>query len=580
MNTKRHSVIISMFLFGIVLLLSVCSGDPPSSGSNLILVIVVDNMRADYLTRFRPYFVPDGLQRFLNEGAVFSNARYPYAITYTAAGHASISTGRNPSRHGIIGNSWFDRVKKRSVGAAEDTGSRLVGIPKDIKTKAAVSPIRLLSETVGDRLKEKYSDSRVVSIALKDYVAAIMGGRKADAAMWFNYDANRFTTSTYYAPAPELLSFNNRLSAFFRGKNIWKLSGKVPPKDWPNLVFDPESLYEHKMVENMGHTFPHPLSKPSEILTSPYGDQLVLDLARFVIEKLHLGQNRSGHPDLLFVGMSTSDYYGHMFGPDSKEVAEGILGLDEALQEFFHWLDQHFRREGLLVFLTSDHGVNPIPEVVREKNKLTTGKDDPNIAGRFDFSLNEGRTVGDLSPERLALEKHLADTFHYNLDLTRHNSVEGTVLALSASSLYLNKSVLRKRELDPETVKKEIRDWLNTRNGVAVTYTNTEIANGLDDGAPYSEAVRRSFYADRTGDVFVVLRSGWFWAYGINAGAGHEQPSDQDLHVPLLVWGGRVEKGWSDKPVSPLSVAKTIAEIYHLKVGDEDVEPIKSVVSK
>ncbi len=584
MNQEQQKAISRRFhatlLIGIILILSACSRDAPSSRSNLILVIVVDNMRADYLTRFRPYFVPDGLQRFLNDGAVFTEARYPYASTYTASGHASIVTGRSPSRHGIIGNSWFDRVKTRSVGAGEDTGSSLVGIPKETKTKAASSPIRLLSETVGDRLKERYPDSRVISIALKDYVAAMMGGRKADAALWFDFVANRFTTSTYYPPAPKLLSFNDRLPAFFRGKSEWKLSGKVPPKDWPGLVFDPESLYEHKMVENMGQTFPHPLSKPSEILTSPYGDQLVLDLARYVIESTNLGQNRSGHPDLLFVGMSTSDYYGHMFGPDSREVAEGVLGLDEALQGFFHWLDQRFRREGLLVFLSSDHGINPIPEVAREKNKLMTGKDDPDVGGRFDFSLNEGRTVGDASPERLELEKHLAEKFHYTLDFTRRNSVEGAVLALSASGFYLNRPVLRKRGLEPEAVKEEIRDWIRTRRGVSIAYTNTEIANGLDQDAPYSDAVSRSFYADRTGDVFVVLRPGWFWAYGIDAGAGHEQPSEHDVHVPLLIWGGQVKKQWSDRPVSPLSIAKTIAEIYHLKVGDDEIEPLEPVIGK
>jgi arylsulfatase A-like enzyme len=542
----------------------------------------VDQMRADYLDRFRPWFVERGFNRFLREGAVFTRAAHRHAVTFTGPGHASIGSGLDPRNHGIIGNRWFDTALNASVYCTEDPFTRW--FPAPVAGQAPPwkpsSPALTANVFLGDRLKERFARSRVVGVALKDRASVLMAGRKADAAIWFEDRRARFVTSTYYPPHPELLAWNEQLDSFFAAHKVWELSGRIPPEKLEQATFDPPELYGAKNpAAGFGATFPHPLANPKAVASSPFGDEMVLGLARSVIGTLGLG-SRAGEPDLLFVGLSSTDYYGHPFGPDSKEMADGIVRLDVALESFFAWLDARVGVGRTLVFLTADHGVTPLPEVARAKYRLRTGMDDASIAGRVDLDNRGGDAgrVSEGSAVRLALERDLSKRFAYGLSEDGPNAVAGAVLFFEEPCLYLNKTALVRRGVPIERAKEAARDFVRDVPGVLAAYTNTEIGDGLPPGSPHALAVVRSFRADRSGDIFVILKPGWMWSYGREAGTTHGQPSDDDARVPLLAFGPGVKAGSWDMPVSPLSIAKTVAALFGFEAGEPDAEVLQPVL--
>jgi predicted AlkP superfamily pyrophosphatase or phosphodiesterase len=560
------------------------AGEPTASEKpSLVVVISVDQMRADYVERFRPWFGKDGFNRFLTKGAVFTEARHRHAITYTGPSHAVIGTGLDPHTSGIVANRWYDVVNARPVYCAEDPGTRWAGAPPggDAGPVLPASPALLDGVSLGDRLKQVYPSARVVAISLKDRAAALMAGRRADAAIWFEERFERFVTSTYYPPHPELLAFDERLPAFFAAPEHrrWELSGRIPEADMTLLTFDPPELYDSKgQPPEVKPTFPHELVSPRNIVSSPWGDVLVLELARHAITSLRLGRPE-GTPDLLFVGLSSMDYYGHWFGPDSREVADGVARLDGTLETFFGWLDRELGPGRVLVVLTSDHGVQSIPEVARARWKKTTGEDNYLVAGRVDYGNPRGAApkVREIPGDRYTLEYFLSQKFRYALPLDALASEEALVEFFEEPSFYVSRSAAARRGLDVEAVKVAIRDWVTRRPGVLAAYTNTQIANGLPKTAPHALAVSRSFRSDRSGDVFVVLKPGWMWSYGREVGTTHGQPVDEDQRVPILAFGPGVAAGTYGGPAETVSIAKTLGALFGVVVGEPDaalLEPL------
>ena len=550
----------------------------------LVVVLSVDQMRTDYLDRFQPWFGRDGFNRFLRRGARFPEARHRHASTYTCPGHAAIGTGFDPRDTGIVGNNWIDRASGARLYCVEDRAVHWVGIAPDSRPSGVfpASPVLISGSFLGDRLKENFPAARVVSLSLKDRAAVPMGGRKADAAVWFERSLGRFVTSTYYPPRPSLMAFNDRLPAFFASHTRWPLSGRVPEKDLARVTFDPPELARFKgALEGTGATFPHLLPNPRAVAESPMGDELLLELVRHAIRDFRLGRNPANAPDLLFVGLSSLDYYAHRAGPDSREVADGIVRLDAELEKFFRWLDEEVGAGKTLVFLTADHGISAIPEVAREKARRRTGKDDPSLGDRIDFSnpTGGGATLRDLPPARFELEQHLAKTFGYELDATLPNALEAAVLRFEEPiGFYLNRSVIARRRLDPEKVKGAIRDWLRRRPGVSAAYTNTEIANGLPATEPLGLPIARSFRADRSPDVLVYLKPGWI--FRTEPGSTHGEPNDDDAKVPLLAWGPGVRAGSWNIRVSPLSIARTVGALFGFDAGAPDAEVLQPVLGR
>ena len=446
------------------------------------------------------------------------------------------------------------------------------------------SPVLLDGVSLGDRLKQSYPFARVVAISLKDRAAALMAGRRADAAIWFEERFERFVTSTYYPPHPELLAFDDRLPAFFAAPEHrrWELSGKISEADMAALTFDPPELFDSKgQPPEVKPTFPHDLASPKNIVSSPWGDVLMLELARHTITSLRLGK-QEGTPDLLFVGLSSTDYYGHWFGPDSREIADGIVRLDGTLAAFFQWLDKDVGAGRVLVVLTADHGVQSIPEVARAKWKKKTGEDNYLVAGRVDYSNPRGAApkVRQIGGDRYTLEYFLSQKFRYELALDAPASSEALVEFFEEPSFYVNRSVVVRRGLDAEAVKVAIRDWAARRPGVLAAYTNTEIADGLPKTAPHALAVSRSFRADRSGDVFVLLKPGWMWSSGREAGTTHGQPVDEDRRVPILAFGPGVVAGIYGGPAETVSIAKTLGALFGVNVGEPDAALLEPLLGR
>ncbi len=570
------------------------SAPAPSASANagaprpsLIVVLSVDQMRADYLDRFRPWFGKDGFHRFLERGAVYREARHRHASAYTAPGHASIGTGLDPRHHGIVMNRWYDSVAGEGVYCTEDRRVAWVGAgpsPPKIPIQPG-SPVLMDGAALGDRLKEKFPAARVAAVALKDRAAVLMAGRRADAAIWFEERFARFVTSTYYPPHPSLLAFNDKVPAFLAdpAHRKWEPSGRIPPADLDRVTFDPPELYGSKgQPEGFGATFPHAMASAFDIVHSPWGDTLLLELTRAVVRDMALG-SEPARPDLLFVGLSATDYYGHWFGPDSKEIADGIVRLDAELEGFFHFLDATVGRDRVLLFLTADHGVQPIPQVALAR-RSRVGAGDPGAAGRVDFSDGRGTgqypAIRQLATDRVSLEEMLAKTFHYDVDLDAPAIREASVVFFDEPGLYLNRPVLARRGLNAEAVKNAVRDWARARPGVAGAYTNTEIGNGLPPNTPDGLAVERSFRADRSGDVISVLKPGWIWSYGRQTGTTHGQPNDDDARVPLVIWGPGVRAGSFGGRVSPIAIARTVGALLGFEVGEPDADVLEAALGR
>jgi len=550
----------------------------------LLVVISVDQMRSDYLDRFRPWFGKDGFHRFLERGARFPEARHRHAATFTCPGHAAIGTGRDPRETGVVGNYWYDAAKGRREYCVEDRESRWIGAPPDapaIATRPA-SPVLISGDFFADRLKQKFPGARVVSVGLKDRAVVPMAGRRADAAVWFEREFQRFVTSSYYPPLRSLLAFNDRLPAFFAARKVWEPSGRIPDADLARVTFDPPELAPFKgPLPGIGASFPHPLPDARNVVESPFGDELVLDLARHAVRVFRLGRNPSRAPDLLFLALSSLDYYGHRFGPDSREVADGVVRLDALLEAFFRILDREAGSGRTLVFLTGDHGVTSIPEVALERERRRTGKNDPDLAGRVDLGNAPATspTLAQAAPDRVALEKHLAAKFGYSLDPSLPNAQEGVILRFEDPlGMYLNRPVVARRRLDPEKVKVAVADWLRGRPGVLQAYTNTEVGNGLPASDPLALAVARSFRADRSPEVLVYLRPGWIFRK--EGGSTHGQPRDDDARIPLLAWGPGVLAGSWNIRVSPLSIARTVGALYGFEAGAADAEVLQPVLGR
>jgi predicted AlkP superfamily pyrophosphatase or phosphodiesterase len=570
---------IRVFVLGLLFAVPLGAAEKPA----LVVVISVDQMRTDYLDRFRLWFGRDGFNRFLERGARFPEARHRHAATYTCPGHTAIGTGFDPRDTGVVGNNWVVGATGVRQYCVEDRSTRWVGAPPDAPqiTVAPASPVLISGSFLGDRLKENFPGSRVVSLSLKDRAAVPMGGRKADAAVWFERQFGRFVTSTYYPPRPSLMAFNERLPAFFASHARWTPSGRIPEKDLARVTFDPPELKRFKgVLAGTGDAFPHALPSSTAVVESPMGDELLLDFVRFAIRDFRLGRNPANVPDLLFIGLSSLDYYAHRAGPDSREVADGIVRLDAQLEGFFRWLDEEVGSGKTLIFFTADHGISPIPEVALAKARRRTGKDDPSLAGRVAFaSPASAVTLLDATPDRRALEEHLAKTFGYRLDPSLPTALEAIVLRFEEPlGFYLNPSVIARRRLDPEKVKVAIRDWVRGRPGVRTAYTNTEIMDGLPATEPLTLAITRSFRADRSPDVLVYLKPGWI--FRTEAGSTHGEPVDDDARVPLLAWGPGVRAGSWTIRVSPLSIARTIGALYGFEAGAPDAEVLQPVLGR
>jgi predicted AlkP superfamily pyrophosphatase or phosphodiesterase len=526
---------------------------------DLIVVISIDQFPYYYITRFQPYFAADGFNRALKHGANFTHSLYPYSVTFTGPGHAAIGTGYVPARSGIVANNWFDR----STGNVE----YCVG---DARAKGGFSPLNLDSDSLGDRLQEHYPKSKVYGISLKDRAAILMAGRKANAAYWFDPAIPGFVSSAYYRfDKPLIDSFNATLPPFVATHTTWDQSSFIPTSDLARITHDPESLRKWKSdPKNLGTKFPHPIKNADALTYTPFGNEIVLQFAERLIDAEGLG-TEDDNPDVVFLSLSSQDYLGHAFGPDSLEVADSVVRIDRELEAFFHDLDTKFGNRWTFA-ITADHGVQSIPEVARDMGRE---------AGRVDMRnpAKSAKTFADLSPQRRDLEKRIAKSLGVKVTNATPLS-KSFIVYFDEPAFYLNWTRIRDLNLDGERVKRAVRDAAKQIDGVSAAFTNSELNIPNPDAPPLEAAVRLSFRADRSGDILLTLKPGYIWNYSDPpTGTTHGQPVEADQHVPTMLWGAGIRPGSFDEAVAPTFLAKTLAHLLGIDAGGAETRVLPCV---
>lgn len=515
----------------------------------LLVLLVFDQFRGDYLARWDSLFVDDGFRRLKREGTWFTNCHYPYAGTITGPGHASLSTGCSPDRHGIIGNDWFDRSVGGSVYCATTDRYRTVysfppqpeiganGEVKKPKDTDGGSPDRMVTSTFAETLKDATGGkSTVVAVSLKDRSAVLPGGRKADACYWFNDRTGTFVTSTFYRDHPQ--SWVNEFNA---GRPIDRWFNATWTRLRPEIDYDKYSGPDDVAAEafgiakKQGRIFPHPmnggLSKPGKeffdtVETSPYGNDLVLEFALRALEAENLGHHDA--TDFFSVSFSSNDLIGHNYGPDSHEVMDVTLRSDLIVRDLLNALDRRVGKGNYLLAMSADHGVCPIPEV-----SMSKGRD----AKRIDAVLFAAKAVAHLS-------------VRYGAPLGKLQWIESQAFPW----IYLNHRLIEKSGFHLDEVTNELADYLRLQEGVQAVYTRKQLESAPSQyDEPALKLMRKSYFPSRCGDLAVVSKPYYlFTTY--QTGTSHGTPHLYDTHVPLVVYGPGVPTGTCDEAVTPQAV--------------------------
>ena len=499
----------------------------------LVVGIVVDQMRFDYLYRYKDHFTNDGFLRLMDDGFSFANTHYNYVPTYTGPGHASIYTGTTPSVNGIAANNWYDRDTGQMVYCVDDSGVKSVGGNRYAGER---SPANLVTSTITDQLRYGTNyKGKVIGIALKDRSAILPAGHAANAAYWFDTSTGHFITSTYYMDQlPHwVISFNARKLPELFLKRGWRLL--LPDSAYTASTRDNEK-WERVMKGEKNPVFPHLLSRDpanpyQSILTSPWGDQLTLDFAESAITHENLGKD--SNTDFLAISFSSTDYVGHSYGTNSRETEDIYLRLDRQLASLFHFLDRHVGRDNYVVFLTADHAASPTPEYL-------LAHDVP--AGRFDT----GSFVD-------YLKQNLAQTY----------GTANLLAKYANQQVYLSDSLLSVLDLNKSDVEQKVADWASSYPNIYTAATEAQLKNQDYDKFPFS-MVQNGDYPGRSGDVFVVYQPYFLDSGGEAVGTTHGSPYSYDTHVPLLFYGWHVPKGASYKNVTITDIAPTLAAMLKI----------------
>jgi predicted AlkP superfamily pyrophosphatase or phosphodiesterase len=531
----------------------------------LVLLIVVDQFRYDYLERFGDLFAPNGLRRLLSDGASWTDANYDHVPTETAPGHATMLTGAWPSETGIIANDWFDRASNKKVNNVQDDAvRRLGGADPDV----ASSPHNLLCSTLGDELKlSTNSRSKVVGLSLKNRAAILPAGRAADAAYWYSTQTGEFISSSYYFDQlPEWVARFN--AARHADKDFFK-------KTWDRLIRNSaeyerragrddapwEKLVGHdgvSYVKGTGSTrfeFPYSinggLAAPGpdfyEALTfSPFSNDLLTSFAEASITNEHLGDDAD--TDVLTVSFSANDIVGHRYGPYSQEAMDMTLRVDRQIGALLDYVDSHVGLQNAVVVFTADHGVAPVPE---------------QVVG--------GRQVGGrvkTSDVLAAVRNRIRARFGKSDD---KDTTADYVQTFSNGEIYFNWFALERDRVNKEEIERVAGEAALTVHGISRFFTRTQLVAGA---IPPADAVARrvlhGYNPARSGDV-VVIQEAFKYLLDGSTVATHGAPYSYDTHVPLIIMGGRIKPGSYLNPATPADIAPTLARILNIQAPSNAV---------
>ncbi len=499
-----------------------------ASRPKLVVGIVVDQMRYDYLYRFADRYGEQGFKRLMREGLNCQDNHYNYAPTVTAAGHTSVYTGSVPAIHGIVGNEWMDRASSKRVYCTDDSTVTTIGTTG--KT-GHMSPKNMWVSTITDQLKiaQNYQ-SKTIAIALKDRGAILPGGHTADAAYWYDSKEGRWISSSFYM---------KELPNWVQNFNKEERAQKYTKQGW-NTLFPIQTYrqsaadnleFESKMPGEITPTFPHSLQggNPLELIrTSPYGTPSTKHFAIQAMQEEQLGKRNT--TDFLAISFSSTDYVGHSFGPQSIELEDTYLRLDREIADILSYLDKQYGKDQVLVFLTADHAVAEIPGFAKSK-KLP--------AGTFDRT----KAIQELKK-----------------DLSRAFGEVELLIGEDNSQLHFNANTIQKMGISRVQLYDVARKSMEKQEGFSELIDLKSIQqNSLISN--YKSIIQNGYNAARSGDFMVLLKPQWLIGY--KTGTGHSTVYPYDTHVPLLFYGWKVKPQELSTRTEISDIAPTLANWLH-----------------
>ena len=498
----------------------------------LVIGIVIDQMKMDYLYRFSDDFSSNGFKRLMNDGFAYHNVHFNFMPTYTAPGHASIYTGSIPAVNGIIGNDWFSRKLGKGMYCTDDISVKI--IRNGTEKEGAMSPKNLQSTTITDELRLGTNfKGKVIGMSLKDRGAILPAGHFANWAFWYS-NTGDFISSTFYGKKlPDWVNeFNNQKNYLPYINKGWSLL--KPAADYNESLPD-DNPYEGKLYDCEKPVFPYNLKEmyikndAGIMRSTPFGNNLLADFAKKAIEKEELGKDNI--TDFLTVSFSSTDYIGHVLGSRSMELQDTYLRLDETIADFLIYLDNTVGKDNYLLFLTADHACAENANHLKDHNYNVK-----NIPSK--------------------------DIFKALKDFSVANFGENLVLDYSNFNIYFNKELIKSRTLDLVKIKQDFKNFLMTQEQVKRVYSEEEIlgSNGNDY---YLNLIANGYDISQNGDLVVLDKPGYI-EYGAT-GTSHGTPYAYDTHVPLLFYGWKIKSGKSFDKKSISQISPTLA--FKLKIG-------------
>ncbi|MBC7949622.1 MAG: alkaline phosphatase family protein [Chitinophagaceae bacterium] len=511
----------------------------------LVIGVVVDQMRWDYLYRYYDRYQADGFKRILLQGFSCENTFIPYTPTYTAAGHACVYSGSVPAVNGIIGNFWYNRELKRNFYCTEDSTVTTVG---STSSAGKMSPRNMWSTTITDELRLATNfQSKSIGIALKDRGSILPAGHSG-TAYWFDNTSAGFITSSYYM---------NALPSWVQAFNNKKLPEKYMLQAWNTLYpistytqsTSDDKIYEAS-ITGEDNTFPHRTDTISRNRTeafraTPFANTYTFDMSKAAIEAEKLGQR--GVTDFLAVSLSSTDYIGHAFGANSIEIEDTYLRLDKDLAELFKYLDAKLGKGQYLFFLSADHGVAHIPGFLKE-NKIP--------AGVFD-DADVRKWLNELAEKKYGIKNSILQVINYQL--------------------YIDRDLLTANKIDAQ----EFSQWATLEVKSHPAIANAYDLLRLQDAtlpARIKEMSTNGYNQKLSGDIQFTFKPGWF--DGWEKGTTHGTWNPYDSHIPLLFYGWNIKPGKTNRQIYMSDIAPTVAALLRIQMPSGTVGTVIEEVTK
>lgn len=518
----------------------------------LVVGIVIDQMCYDYLYRYYNKFSNEGFKKIMVKGTNCRNTQYNYLPTYTGPGHASIYTGTTPSNHGIIANDWYDRTTLKEKNCVEDTSVNTIG---SSSIQGQCSPKNMFALTITDQLKLTYPSSKVISLSIKNRGAILPGGHKSNGSYWYDYTTGDFITSSYYEKELPtwLQDFNAKKSVLNYMSQTWNTL--YPIETYTESSKD-DSPYEELIFGNTFPIFPYSFNnlddakKIKTFTSTPFANTHLLNASLAAISGEHLGEHSTS--DFLCLSFSSTDILGHAYGPQSIEIEDMYLRLDQEIARLLSYLDKNIGKKEYTLFITADHAVVPVPQLLID-NKLPGG---------YFYSEKPIKE----------LRENCIKKFGFDCILEESNN-----------NIYLDKEKLKLKDINITVVQNYIKDQIKYWSNINNVYTADELENS-EQADYWKNLVKSGYVKNESGDVIYTLNPGYLPYFKdtekSHKGTSHGSGYSYDTHVPLLWYGKHIPRKEIFRKVEVTSITATLVHLLNLsKPSMTTGEPILEITN-